>query len=293
MPRAVATDLAERGHDVELLEPASTVTCLSRLATDGFSAFDAFVLKTVSNGPGLSILEAAGAAGIATVNDWRSIPLVRDKAVALAYERAHGLPFPVTYFVAESRLLEAIPRRQYPLVVKPTDGSLCEDVYLLREPADIETLPLAELAARPCLAQRYVENAGSDVKAYHTGRGIYATVGRSVLHPDVAVDERVIPLTRSLREIVLKVGRVFGLSVYGVDLVRTRRGWVGVDINDFPSFGLIPSAVREIGDTVIEAATVATPRRDHGARRAVHAREIVLRPGRMASRRPALTRSSA
>jgi ribosomal protein S6--L-glutamate ligase len=288
MPRAVATHLAERGHAIELLEPLASVTCLSRLATKGFDEFDAFVLKTVSNGPGLSILEAAGASGIATVNHWRSIRLVRDKAVALAHARAHGLPFPVTYFLAEPQLLEAIPRRHYPLVVKPADGSLCEHVHLLRDPGDVASLPLEELGRRAFLAQRYVENDGWDVKLYHTGRQLYATVRRSCLHPDADVRERVIPVTRGLADIARRVALAFGLNVFGVDLIRSRRGWVGVDINDFPSFGLVPSAVAEIGETVVRAAAEAAA--THTGRRRVSA-GIVL-PRRLRARRQIVLRSS-
>jgi ribosomal protein S6--L-glutamate ligase len=262
MPRAVATELAEWGHHVRLLEPNATVTCLSRLATDGFAEYDAFVLKTVSNGPGLSILESAGAAGIATVNDWRSIALVRDKAVALTLARSRGLPFPATYFIADGRLLETIPRNKFPLVVKPTNGSSCEGICLLEDPGDVSRLNLE--ADCYFLAQRYVENAGYDVKVYNTGVRIYATLRRSPLHPEAQVRERIIPLTPALHEIAVRVGAAFGLSVYGVDLVHTPRGWVGIDINDFPSFALVPGAAAQIGETILDIAMRAPANRVAG-----------------------------
>jgi ribosomal protein S6--L-glutamate ligase len=277
MPQVVATDLVDRGHDVQLLEPRATVTCLSALATSGFAEFDAFVLKTVSNGPGLSILEAAGAAGITTVNDWRSIPLVRDKAVALAYARARGLPFPVTWFVTDPALLDAIPRHSYPLVVKPAHGSLCESVVLVKDPSAIADVPFGDGGSQAFLAQRYIENDGYDLKLYNTGVRVYATVRRSCLHPETSVRERVIPVTPRLEEFALRVGEAFGLSIYGVDLVRGPHGWVGVDINDFPSFGLIPGAVPEIGDTIVRAAQVTASMRNGHARPSTAGRPIVLR----------------
>ena len=97
MPLAVAYQLRQWGHDVDLLEPHATVTPLFDLVTQ---SYDAYVLKTASEGPGLSLLEAAEAVGIPTINSARSIRLVRDKAVAIAVARAHGLPVPPTYFVA-------------------------------------------------------------------------------------------------------------------------------------------------------------------------------------------------
>src|SRR5207302_5577829 len=120
MPLVIADQLLQWGHTVDVLEPQSMVVCLSDLLEHGY---DAYVLKTVSDGPGLSILEAAEAIGIPTINHSRSIRLVRDKAVAAAVAHAHGLPTPRTFFVAHSDLLEQIPEEEYPLVVKPTNGS--------------------------------------------------------------------------------------------------------------------------------------------------------------------------
>jgi ribosomal protein S6--L-glutamate ligase len=254
MPRAVATELGGWGHDVHLLEPSTTVTCLSKLATGGFDEYDAFVLKTVSDGPGLSILQGAGAAGIATVNDWRSIPLVRDKAVAFALARSRGLPFPATYFVADARFVGTMPPDTFPIVLKPVNGSSCEGIRLVESPEDLPRVDLGNEDGCFFLAQRYIANEGYDVKLYNTGRQIYATVRRSPLHPEASVRERIIPVTPALREIAVRVGQTFGLDVYGIDLLHTSRGWVGVDINDFPSFGLIPGAAAEIGETILEVA---------------------------------------
>jgi len=53
MPMVIAERLLQWGHTVDLLEPSETVTCLSDLTRKGY---DAYVLKTVAGGPGLSIL---------------------------------------------------------------------------------------------------------------------------------------------------------------------------------------------------------------------------------------------
>src|SRR3989475_10670546 len=122
MPMVIADQLLQWGHTVDLLEPPETVTCLDDLASQRYHAY---VLKTVSGGPGLSILQAAEAVGIPTINNSRSINLVRDKAIATAVVQAHGLPIPLTYFIAHPRLLTQIPEEYYPLVIKPTNSSSC------------------------------------------------------------------------------------------------------------------------------------------------------------------------
>ncbi len=240
MPMGVAQQLMEWGHDVDLLEPETTITCLSGLTRGNY---DAYVLKTVSDGPGLSILEAAEAAGIPTINNSHSIRLVRDKAVATAYAHTHGLPTPLTYFVAHPELLRQIPVGDYPLVVKPTNGSSCRGIYRVDSPDDLETLKIAEANASFFLAQQYIENSGFDIKLYVVGAEVFAATKRSPLHPDIKVEKRLIPVTQELRNLALNVGKLFGLDIYGLDVVETTRGPIIVDINDFPSFGHVPHAI--------------------------------------------------
>ena len=257
LPIVIADQLRKWGHEVDLLEPQATVTCLSDLANQDY---DAYVLRTQSDGPGMSILEAAEAVGIPTINNSRSIRLVRDKTIASAFAHAHGLPIPLTYFVAHPRLLKQISPGDYPLVVKPTYGSSCRGIYRVDSPADLATLEIAEANDSFFLAQRYVENTGFDIKLYVAGTEVYAVSKRSPLHPDVEVDKRLIPLTPELRKLALRVGKIFGLDIYGLDVVETFRGPMVVDINDFPSFGQVPQAVTLLSSYVLQIASRAALR---------------------------------
>ena len=274
MPLVVADQLLQWGHDVDVLEPQATVTCLSDLTTQGY---DAFVLKSLADGPGMSILAAAEAVGIPTINNSRAIRLVRDKAVAAAFGRAQGLPIPPTYFIAHPRLLKQIPAEDYPLVIKPSNGSSCKGIYRLNSPADLAVLEMAEADNSFFLAQRYAENTGFDIKVYVTGKEVYSAIAKkSPLHGDV--DEKFIPLTPELRKLSLQVGKLYGLDIYGIDVVETPQGLAILDINDFPSFGRVPRAVVRISEYVLHAAKraerkrIARMERKRGTRQ--HAREI-------------------
>jgi ribosomal protein S6--L-glutamate ligase len=263
MPMVVADQLQQWGHTIDVLEPQETVTCLSTLASQGY---DAYVLKAIAEGPGLSILEAAEAVGIPTINNSRAIRLVRDKAVAAAFAHAHGLPMPTTYFVAHPRLLEQIPAEDYPLVVKPSNGSSCQDIYRLNSPDDLAALKIIDPNDSFFLAQRYAENSGFDIKVYVTGREVYAAIAKkSPLHIDV--QEKFIPLTTALRKLALDVGKTFGLDIYGIDVVETPQGYAILDINDFPSFGGVPRAVVRIAEYILHAAKRAELQREARQRR--------------------------
>src|SRR5256885_16834599 len=84
------------------------------------------------------------------------------------------------------------------------------------------------------LAMHYVENAGFDIKLYVTGQEVHAITKSSPLHG--SVQEQEIPVNRAMLKLAQRVGQVFGLDLYGVDVLETPEGLVLVDINDFPSF---------------------------------------------------------
>ena len=249
MPGAVVDLLRSWGHHVDVLRPNGMLADLWELIPTDSTKYDAFVLKTVSGGPGLSLLDAAGAAGLTTVNDYRAIRLARDKAVAAVRARAAGIPFPKTWFASRSALLEQIPADAYPLVVKPNSGSSCEQIFRVDDPDQLAGLDLDE--SGPLLVQPYLPNPGYDVKLYNTGEEVFATVKRSPLHPGADVVEERIPVTAELQELTLAVGRAFGLDIYGIDVVETADGWVVLDVNDFPSFGMVPEAATRLARTVL------------------------------------------
>jgi ribosomal protein S6--L-glutamate ligase len=251
MPMVIAQKLMQWGHEVDLLEPSMTITSLKEMAE---ARYDAYVLKTVSDGPGLSILEAAEAAGIPTINHSRAIRLVRDKAIATTRAIAYKLPVPQTYFVAHPGLLGQVPADDYPLVIKPTNGSSCRAIYKVNSSQDLAMLDLDGAGSRFFLAQHYVENSGYDVKLYVAGTQVFAVAKRSPLHPDVEVDKHLMPISLELRELALRVGEIFGLDIYGLDIVETSSGPMVVDINDFPSFGRVPEAINLVATHIIDIA---------------------------------------
>ncbi|MFG3530315.1 RimK family alpha-L-glutamate ligase [Streptomyces sp. NPDC047917] len=258
MPLDVVRQLKAWGHQVDVVRPGGSLLRISEEVRAG--THDAWVLKTVSGGPGLTLLEAAAAVGLTTVNDARSIRAVRDKVLTSVIARQHGLPVPVTYSAPRASLFADVPAELFPLVVKPADGSSGRGVRLVTEPgqlAEAEQPDEGQLIAQP-----YVANAGSDLKVYCLAGEFHATVRRSPLHPDAPVDERAVPLPAEVAEAAAKVGAVFGLDLYGIDVVLGPDGPVIVDINDFPSFRQVPDAASRLAGAVLELA------RSGGAHRA-------------------------
>ncbi|WP_438486869.1 ATP-grasp domain-containing protein [Streptomyces sp. S186] len=277
MPRDVIAQLRAWGHRVDILWPGRSLIRMSELSgavADG--RHDAWVLKTVSGGPGLTLLEAAATTGLTTVNDVRAIRGVRDKALAAVIARAGGLPVPMTYAAMRAEEFAELPEAEFPLVVKPADGSSGRAVRLVERPEQLGSGKPASWAVEAppggvavdggaesgggteaggmLIAQPYVPNSGIDLKVYCVAGDLYATERRSPLHPGQPVTERQVPLPVEVARIAAEVGTVFGLDLYGVDVLLGPDGPVVVDINDFPSFRKVPDAVARVSAAVLRLA---------------------------------------
>ncbi|MGW2417441.1 ATP-grasp domain-containing protein [Streptomyces tubercidicus] len=293
MPLEVIHQLRAWGHQVDVVWPGRSLIRISEAIQAG--SHDAWVLKTVSGGPGLTLLEAAASVGLTTVNDVRAIRGVRDKALAAVIARSKGLPVPVTYAAARPEEFAEIAEAEFPLVVKPADGSSGRAVRLVATPDRLlDPVDAVESggAAGPggaggglLIAQPYVPNSGTDLKVYSVAGELYATERCSPLHPAHAVRERQVPLTTEVARITAEIGDVFGLDLYGVDILLGPDGPVVVDINDFPSFRQVPDAVARVSAAVLDLARRGTRGREASVREA--AREAFAgEPVREAGREP-------
>ena len=270
MPMVVADQLRQWGHQIDVIQPYAAITSLTELS---LTSYDAYVLKTVSDGPGLTILEAAEAVGIPTINNSRAIRLIRDKAVAVAFAQAKGLPVPQTYFVGHPRALKEVPHEAYPIVVKPSNGTAMQDIHLVHTPEELPHLKLDPSCFY--LAMRYVENTGYDIKLYVTGQEVHAMTKSSPLHGPALEQE--IPVTREMLTLARRVGQVYGLDLYGVDVLETPQGLMLVDINDFPSFYGVPRKVVCIAEYILHAAYRARRKREKQSLRTSSHTKPVLR----------------
>ncbi len=64
-----------------------------------------------------------------------------------------------------------------------------------------------------------------------------------LIHIRVPVDER-------FKRRIIRLGRKFGMSIFGLDYIMTEKGPYIVDVNDFPSFRSIPEGVSLVSDHI-------------------------------------------
>lgn len=200
------------------------------------------------NGLGLAMLSYAEAAGILTINTSSAIQQVRNKGkMAIALSRA-GVACVPTILAENVSALSELPDEWFPLMLKPTYGSNCEGLRLIRRRADLVGVRWGD---DPLLAQRYLPNSGIGLKLYVCGRRVLAVHKPSPFNGNSAASPQSVSLEPGMVELALRCGDVFGLDIYGVDTIETPNGLAVIEVNDFPNFTSVPGAADEIADYVL------------------------------------------
>lgn len=248
----VIEQLRQWDHTVDVVLPrCATFECSVRSC---LKSYDALVLKVTQEELGLAVLEVADALGIPTLNTPRAIRLVSNKAAATAYGTQRGIAFPRTYYLGSPHAFSQVPQDAYPLVLKPNTGSFkythTPTVCLVPTAKEAAQLQLSD--DQDYLAVSYVENLGFDMKVYVSGQKIFATTRTSPLHAPVT--HHAIPVTQEMSELALRIGSVFGLDLYGVDVLQTPQGLVPIDVNPFPGYHDISDAEVSIAEHILSVA---------------------------------------
>jgi ribosomal protein S6--L-glutamate ligase len=241
----VVERLRARGAEVDVLYPGEEARSLDALVLD----HDLYVLKAGTE-VALSLAGALHTLGAAILNPYPVSEMCRDKIVASRALSEAGVPTPATYVA--SRPDELLPLLEDgPIVVKPYRGSQGRGVRVVRRPSDLNGLASD---GAPLFAQRHVRPDGLDRKIYCIGDEIFGV--ERVWPPRTYEDKvgRPFVVEREVREIALRCGSAFGLSLFGFDVVMSEGRPYVVDISSFPGFKGVPDAAARLARHILVAA---------------------------------------
>ncbi|MGQ0672688.1 MAG: ATP-grasp domain-containing protein [Hyphomicrobium sp.] len=231
---AAARDLQRRGYKVSSVLFSELYLDLGRIAVTA----DLYISKA-STELQISLAGILHDRGARLLNTWASSSYVRDKARVTAALMAAGVPVPPSCLASDSRRA-ALELGRERVIVKPVRGTSGRGIEIVSTPADHDRLPRG-----PHFVQVYDRLSNDDLKVYVVGREV-SIVRRSF--PATTVEEKLgRPHADPLIEAIgRKVGDLFGLELYGLDVVETSAGPVVVDVNACPGFVGAPDAGRRV-----------------------------------------------
>jgi ribosomal protein S6--L-glutamate ligase len=262
MPAAVIRALEARGIGSDVICPQSgwfdPTTGVLHGADGGrtdLNDYDALVAR-IRTPLGLAMLRYADAAGIAAINTHGSTQRVRNKAkMAIALSRA-GIPCAPTVLADDIAVLAGLDADWFPLILKATYGDNSQGLRLVRRPEDLADIRWTDGIV---LAQQYLPNDRFDVKLYVCGDRVWAVRKPSPFNGDAGAAAEAVPADPACIDLARRCGKAFGLELYGVDTIDTRRGRVVIEVNEFPNFSAVPDAPDAIVDHILARVTHRSP----------------------------------
>ncbi len=232
------------GEVMESLESAGHSTrLLNVLDNDGGEIAqhraDIYLLK--SHGPdSLAYARKLEEKGALVINSAASTGACQDRIMMTRLMTEANLPWPKTWFfsslgelLANEQQLSALP---YPLIVKSQQNNTdTELVERIESPEQFSALA-ARWSQEAVIVQEWLEGDGWDTKVWVIGDEIFAARRRSPLDRRPKDQFQLFPneIDEVLQRISLEIGEVFGLSIFGVDFLTTKDGFVAMDVNSFP-----------------------------------------------------------
>jgi ribosomal protein S6--L-glutamate ligase len=241
---AVVRLLEDWGATVELIYPDEERIDLGTVRPE----HDLYILKAGTE-LALSFAGALDAVGATILNPYRIAAACRDKIVATRLLQHAGVPVPETYTTLRPAQLAPL-LDDGPLVVKPYRGSEGRGVHVVWAADELDDLSGDR---GPVFAQRYHEPQGRDRKIYVIGGQVF---GVKRVWPVRTFEDKLgepFTITPELRDIALRCGAVFGLELYGLDIIVSGDRPYVVDISSFPGFKGVPDAALRLADYIFAA----------------------------------------
>ena len=212
---------------------------------------------------GLAVLRQFEMQGVFPLNESVAIGRSRDKLRALQLLAREGIGLPVTAFAHDPRRAEDVVKAVggTPCVIKLLEGTQGRGVILAETAASAKSIIEAFSAANMnILVQEYIKEAGgSDIRALVVGRAVVACMKRSGRNGDFRANlhrggrGEAATLTEEERKTALRSAEVLGLNVCGVDLLRSHRGPVVIEVNSSPGIEGMEAASRvDVAGAIID-----------------------------------------
>jgi ribosomal protein S6--L-glutamate ligase len=193
---------------------------------------------------GAAVIRQFERMGIYTTTRSEALIMARDKLKCLQILSSEGIDVPRTFICGTPEDVPPLLDRfgGAPVVIKLLESTHGVGVIL----AETRSTALSVVEAfsqleQPVLLQEFVREAeGADIRAFVVGRKVVASMlrqaaageFRSNLHR--GAEAILVELTEAEEKIVLKAARLMGLDIAGVDILRSNRGPLVMEVNASP-----------------------------------------------------------
>lgn len=260
-----------RGHDIDIIRTLQVVISIEtgqpNLIFDGkkLEGFDAVIPRIGQSITfhGVAVLRQFEMMGVFALNSSLSISRSRDKLHALQLLGSNNIGLPLTAFAHDlNRSADVIEMTGgAPVVIKQLEGTEGIGVMLGETQASARSVIEAFRGADiDILVQEFIaESSGTDIRVLVVDGQVIAAMERkgakgdfrSNLHRGGKASS--IEITAQEREAAIRSAEVMGLNVCGVDMLRSDRGPLVLEVNSSPGLeGIEEASGINVAEIIIE-----------------------------------------
>ena len=260
-----------RGHEIEVID---TLKCYMDITSTkpmvhyqdrALEDFDAIIPRIGASITfyGTAVIRQFEMMGVFSLNESVSIARARDKLRSLQILSRKGLGLPVTGFAHSTKMTQELITLVggAPLVVKLLEGTQGKGVVLAETNSAAESVidAFREMDAN-ILVQEFIKEArGSDIRCFVVGDQVVAAMMRTAKPGEFRSNlhrggtARVVEITKEERQAALDATKALGLNLAGVDMLRSSRGPLIMEVNSSPGLNGIETATgKDVAGMIIE-----------------------------------------
>lgn len=248
------------GHDVSIIDYQK---CYMNITSSNPSVhykgeevghFDAIIPRIGAKRTfyGASIVRQFETMGVYSINSSLAITRSRDKLRAQQLLAMKGVEMPITGFAPSADSIQDLIQLVggTPLIIKLLEGTQGVGVVLADTPKAAESVvqTLAGLNANIIIQEFIKESKGADIRCFVVGDKVVAAMKRQAELGEFRANihrggsAKAIKITAEEREIAIKAAKIMGLKMAGVDLLRSNRGPLVLEVNSSPGLEGIEAA---------------------------------------------------
>jgi len=262
-----------RGHEVTVIKYRD---CYASIEQDNptvsyrgedLGKYDAIIPRIASymTRYGSAIVRQLELQGVYTPSSSLAISRSRDKLRSMQLLAKAGVGIPKTVFSRNSfdidNLIEKVGGT--PVIIKLARGTHGNGVVLAETKkaakSVLQAFYLSNEDGTNIMLQEFVEeSAGTDIRAFVVGGRVVASMKRQSLDDDFRSnlhkggEGTVAKLTEQETKMAIKAAKAMGLNIAGVDMMRSNRGPLILEVNASPGFGIEKVTGRNVAAPIIE-----------------------------------------
>lgn len=260
----------KRGHKVRVINYAKCYVTLERgnpqvhYLGEEIQDVD-IIIPRISSGLtkyGSSIVRQFEMQNIFTATSSIAIVRSRDKLRSMQILAKAGVGIPKTVFARETADFEGVLEQVggAPVIIKVARGTHGNGVVLAEtRKAALAVMQAFYVEGVNFLVQEFIaESAGADIRAFVVNGKVVASMLRQSLDDDFRSNlhqggEGIpIELTEAERKTAQKAAKAMGLAICGVDMMRSNRGPLVLEVNSSPGFGIEKITGADVANRIID-----------------------------------------